>query len=90
MGPKTPSLRGTPGRDARPRFTDVYYARTAHKLLDEAGVKHIYCEHPDGHSTKYATKGLEEFVEMMKTVKRDPFSARIVAVTKRGWRGGPG
>ena len=79
---------GTPGRAARPRFTDVYFARTAHKLLEEAGVKHIYCEHPDGHSTKYAAKGLDEFVRMMKTVKRDPFSTRIVAMTKRGWQGG--
>ncbi|MBC8871254.1 MAG: hypothetical protein H8E44_17650 [Planctomycetes bacterium] len=81
---------GTPGLTARPRFTDVYFARTAHKLLEEARVKHIYCEHPDGHSTKYAAKGLDEFVEMMKTVKRDPFSPRIVAMTKRGWQGGRG
>jgi poly(3-hydroxybutyrate) depolymerase len=79
---------GTPGRDARPRFTDVYYARIAHKLLEEVGVRHSYCEHPGGHSTKYATKGLEEFVAMMKTVRRDPFSPRIVAMTTRGWRGG--
>lgn len=79
---------GTPGRTARPRFTDVFFARTAHKLLDEAGVEHVYCEHPHGHSTKYAVKGLGEFVKMMTTVRRDPFSTRIVAMTKRGWHGG--
>ena len=79
---------GTPGHTARPRFTDVYFARTAHKLLEEASVKHLYCEHPHGHSTKYAAKGIEEFVKMMKTVQRDPFSTRIVAMTKRGWHGG--
>jgi len=79
---------GTPGRDPRPRFTDVYYARTSHRLLDEAGVNHTYCEHPNGHSTKYAAKGLEEFVKMTRTVKRDPSSTRIVAMTKRGWRAG--
>ena len=66
----------------------MFFARTAHTLLDQARVEHVYCEHPGGHSIRSATTGLGEFVKTMTSAKRDPFSRRIVAMTHRGWQGG--
>ena len=75
----------TPGKKARPRYTDVFYAQAAHKLLTEAGVEHIYAEHGGGHPLSDAGESLFDLVEWIGTRRRDPFSSRVVAVTPRGW-----
>jgi len=77
---------GTPGKAHRPRYTDVFYARTLHKLLTQAGAEHVYVEHAGGHALREATQALSGLVDWMATKRRDPFYPRVVAVTPRGWR----
>ncbi len=76
---------GTPNKSARPRFTDVFYARSAHELLTAAGAEHVYAEDSGGHSISEAGESLEQLVEWMGQQRRDPFAARVVAVTPCGW-----
>jgi hypothetical protein len=72
----------------RPRWTDVFYAREAHRLLTAAGVEHEYCEHGGGHFPYDAVDCLSRFVQWMATQRRDPYYPRVVAVTPRGWDAG--
>ncbi|MFC1717946.1 hypothetical protein ACFL6S_30070 [Candidatus Poribacteria bacterium] len=76
---------GTPGKSSRPRYTDVFYARAAHKLLTEAGAEHIYAEYEGGHPLREAGESLIKLAEWMKTKRRDPFFPRVVAISPRGW-----
>jgi predicted esterase len=76
---------GIPGRKHRPRYTDVFFARMAHKRLTEEGIEHVYAEHASGHSLCYAGKSLSGLAGWMKDQKRDPFFRHLVAVTPRGW-----
>ena len=84
-GAKDAIAPGTPGKKARPRFTDVFFARAAHDLLTQAGVDHVYAEHERGHPLGEAQGPLSKFVPWMKSLRRDPLSPRVVAVTPRGW-----
>ncbi len=76
---------GTPGEKARPRFTDVFFARAAHKLLSEAGVEHVYSEYKGGHWPRGEEKSVPEMVKWLEGKRRDPFCPRVVALTPRGW-----
>lgn len=76
---------GTDGKGGRPRFTDVFYAQSASRLLKQAGVEHVYFEDDGGHSIKTAGESLRALVKWMKKQKRDPYAARVIAQTPRGW-----
>ncbi len=76
---------GTPHQRARPRFTDLFYARSAHQFLKAAGAEHVYAEDSGGHPISEAGESLKKLVPWMKEQRRDPFAARVVAVTPRGW-----
>ncbi|MBT3374778.1 MAG: hypothetical protein HN742_29595 [Lentisphaerae bacterium] len=91
-----PCLTGTPfcmihgAKDAvpgkRPRFTDVFYARSAHRLLEEAGIEHLYLEHKGGHNL-YKDQVGEALAESFKWVaakRRDPYFPHVVAMDPRG------
>ena len=76
---------GTPGKKSRPRYTDVFYARAAHKLLTEVGAENFYAEYEGGHPLSEAGESLIKLAEWMKTKRRDPFFPRVVAISPRGW-----
>ena len=77
--------KGIPGRKHRPRYTDVFFARTADKRLTDAGIEHVYAEHDGGHTLCDAGESLSKLAEWMEKQKRDPFFRHVVAVTPRGW-----
>lgn len=91
-----PCLTGTPfciihgAEDAvpgkRPRFTDVFYARSAHRLLEEAGVEHLYLEHPGGHNLykDQAGEALRKCFGWVATKRRDPYFPHVIAMDPRG------
>ena len=70
----------------RPRYTDVAFARTTHRLLTEKGLAHEYREHSRGHSIPYGRDDIRHFIARMPAMRRDPFHPRVVVVTPRGWR----
>jgi len=77
---------GTVGKSARPRWTDVFYARVADKLLAEAGVEHVYAEYEGVHySPRELIWSVSKLVKWMNTKRRDAFFPHVVAVTPRGW-----
>ena len=71
--------------NGRPRYTDVVFARTADRLLREAGADVVYAEHGGGHGLITAGESLAKLVDWTRGKKRDPFYQRVVAVTPRGW-----
>ena len=76
---------GARGKSARPRYTDIFFARSAHRALTEAGADHVYAEDSGGHSIKEAGNAMKQMVEWMKPLRRDPHFPRVVALTPRGW-----
>ena len=75
------------GKGGRPRFTDVYYARSASQLLTAAGVDHVYFEDDGDHSIRAAEASLKQLVEWMEKQRRNPYASRVIAQTPRGWNG---
>ena len=69
----------------RPRYTDVFFARAAARLLKEAGADVTYLEHGRGHGLSQAGDSLAHLVAWMDGKRRDPFYPRVVAVTRKGW-----
>ncbi|MBN1675903.1 MAG: hypothetical protein JXR37_32970 [Kiritimatiellae bacterium] len=72
---------GHPTKAHRPKFTDVFYAREAHRLLEEYGIEHIYAEHDGGHSSQEAKPQIEQFCRWIVGRRRDPHQKRVVAAT---------
>jgi predicted esterase len=72
---------GDPARRHRPKYTDVAYARMARQLLSDAGVEHVYAEHPHGHDMWDAQPEMERFCRWMAQQRRDPFQKRVIAAT---------
>lgn len=72
---------GTPGKSLRPKFTDVFFAREAHRLLAAYGVDHIYAEHDGGHSSPEAKPEIKRFLKWMQERRRDAYAARVFAVS---------
>ena len=69
----------------RPRYTDVFFARSAHKLLEEAGAEHVYAEHSGVHGLAAAGESLARLADWARDRRRDPFFPHVVALTPRGW-----
>lgn len=69
----------------RPRYTDVFFARTAYKLLTHAGADVLYAEHQGRHGLATAGESLSKLTEWTCGKKRDPFFPHVVAVTPRGF-----
>ena len=72
---------GTPGKSLRPKFTDVFFAREAHRLLAKYEVEHIYAEHEGGHSSAEAKPAIKRFLRWMRGRKRDAYATRVFAVS---------
>lgn len=93
-----PVIRGTPlwivhgVRDSepggRPHYTDIAFSRLAGKLLAEQDIVHQVREHPGQHSLPNGMDHIRAFIAGMSEVRRDPFQARVVVVTPRGWTAG--
>ena|GEM_PF-248562 len=79
VAPKTPDQR------ARPRYTDVFYANSASRLLTAVGAEHVYVEDDGGHSIRAASNSVARLVGWMTEQQRDPYAPRVVAQTPRGW-----
>lgn len=75
---------GTSGKESRPRFTDVFFARAADQLLTRAGADHVYAEYAGGHHPREAGQRLAQFVAWARTRVRDPLYPHVVAMTPRG------
>ncbi len=68
----------------RPRFTDVFFARAAHRLLEQYGVRHVYVEYDGGHSPYDAHEALKGLIPWMMKNRRHAYAPHIVAVSPRG------
>lgn len=77
---------GTDGIKGRPRFTDVFYARTADRRLTELGLPHVYVEDDGNHAIRPATEAMSTMKEWIRQPRRDPFARHVVAVSPRGWK----
>jgi len=75
---------GTPEKAARPRYTDVFYARAADKLLTGAKADHVYAEYDGGHHPRDAGDAIQTLLAWATDRRRDPLYPRVVAVTPRG------
>ncbi|MDG1893437.1 MAG: alpha/beta hydrolase [Fuerstiella sp.] len=51
---------GTEGLRSRPRFTDVFYSRSAHQRLTELSIDHLYVEDDGGHSLRGAADAMSQ------------------------------
>ncbi len=78
-----PSVDGKPGR---PRFTDVFYARTAHRRLTELGIPHVYVEDNGNHAIRPAADAMTSMATWVLAPKRDPDARHVVAISPRGWK----
>ncbi len=78
--------KGPDGQRGRPRFTDVFYARTAHRRLTELGLPHLYVEDDGDHSIRDASVAMSKLAEWLRKPKRDPRPRHVVAVSPRGWK----
>lgn len=76
---------GADGKGGRPRFTDVFYARTAHRRLTELGIPHVYVEDDGNHAIRDATDAMQTMARWILEPRRDPFARHVVAVSPRGW-----
>ena len=93
-----PVIRGTPLwivngiRDSepggRPHYTDIAFARLAGRLLKEQGIAHEVREHPGQHSLPNGMDPIRALIARMPETRRDPFQARVVVATPRGWTAG--
>ncbi len=78
--------QGKKGKRGRPRFTDVFYARSAHKLLLKENLPHIYYEFDGGHKIrKEALPALEQLSVWMKRQKKADVSKKLTLISHRGW-----
>jgi len=77
---------GPDGKGGRPRYTDVFYAQSASRLLKKAGAEHVYFEDQGDHSIKAAGESVRALVKWMEKQKRDPYAPRVIAQTPRGWK----
>jgi predicted esterase len=76
---------GTTGKTARPRYTDVFYASAASRLLTMAGADHVYAEDEGGHSIRAAGVSLRQLEIWMRDQRRNPFAPEVIALSPRGW-----
>lgn len=73
----------------RAEWTGVAFARAADELMKRDGVEHIYHEHAGGHSFRDGKEGLVDFIKWTDARKRNPYPARVWAVSPRGsWLAG--
>ena len=72
---------GHPKWSLRPKFTDVFFAREADRLLTKYGVEHIYAEHDGGHPSGQAKPQIKRFLGWMQKRTRDPYAAHVFAVS---------
>ncbi|MBT7161466.1 MAG: hypothetical protein HN904_01740 [Victivallales bacterium] len=72
---------GHPKWSLRPKFTDVFFAREADRLLTKYGVEHIYAEHDGGHPSGQAKPQIKRFLGWMQKRTRDPCAAHVFAVS---------
>lgn len=70
---------GHPTKKHRPKFTDIFYAREAHRLLEAYDIEHIYAEHEGGHSSREAKPQIETFCRWMQARRRDPYPKLVIA-----------
>ncbi len=76
---------GEDGRGGRPRFTDVFYSRTAHKRLQESGIDHLYFEDDGDHRIRPASEAMKKMASWVRALRRNPYATHVVAVSPRGW-----
>lgn len=77
---------GEDGQGGRPRFTDVFYSRTAHQRLQESGIDHVYFEDDGDHGIQTASGAMKKFAAWVRTLRRNPYTRHAVAITPRGWK----
>ena len=68
----------------RPRFTDIFCAHTAHLLLEEENIEHLYLPHNCGHTIAAEKLGhplLKKALDYTLSHTRDPFFPRVVNMT---------
>ena len=70
-----------PVRDHRPKYTDVFYAQEADRLLNRYGLAHVYAQHNKGHSSWDALPELASFCSWVTHQRRDPLQGRVVVAT---------
>lgn len=78
--------RDSNGEPGRPRFTDVFYTRTATQRLSEVGVEHVFVEDEGGHSLRHASESLSRLPTWMNKQQRNSFAPHVVTVSPRGWK----
>jgi predicted esterase len=77
---------GEDGTGGRPRFTDVFYSRTAHQRLQQTGLSSVYVEDDGDHRIRPASDAMARMAAWLQTLRRDPDPKHVVAITPRGWR----
>ena len=77
---------GQNGTNGRPRFTDVFYARTANQRLIELDLPHVYVEDKGNHAIRPATDAMIQMADWIQHPRRDPYAKHVVAVSPRGWK----
>ena len=79
---------GTPGQKARPRFTDVFYARRP-QAADHRRRRARLLGVPGRALAAREEKSIPQMVKWLQGKRRDPFYPRVVALTPRGWDADP-
>lgn len=77
---------GTEGLPSRPRFTDVFYSRSAHEGLTDLAIDHLYVEDDSGHSLRGAASAMLQLPSWMEKYTRTPYAPHVIAVSRRGWK----
>ncbi len=77
---------GQEGIRSRPRYTDVFYARTAHQKLRALSNDNVYVEDDGGHSIRDAAKSISQLARWMQDKRRNAYARHVVAVSPRGWK----
>ena len=77
---------GEVDKSGRPRFTDVFYSRTADQRLTELDIPHHYVEDDGGHAIQDAPEALAKLTKWAVAQKRNRHPRHVVAVSPRGWR----
>ncbi|MCA9135294.1 MAG: hypothetical protein KDB00_01010 [Planctomycetales bacterium] len=71
---------------SRPRFTDVFYARSASRRMRELGLPHLYIEDDGNHAIRPATQAMSAMADWVQHPRRDPFANHVIAVSPHGWK----
>lgn len=74
------------GRGGRPRFTDVFYSRTAVDRLKQLGMNPAYVEDDGDHAIRPAVNAMRQLAAWIEPLRRERYPRHVVAVSPRGWR----